>query len=101
MKDAAHAMRTRVAKFLRAATNVVMHSYWRYLKADQKATEEDIIKKPAEFKAFHDAGKSAAAHLKALMDLAKDAEEKPEDQDDSENLKHKIASAEEKIRNRE
>ena len=93
MKNLSDDMRERAARFLKAAANIVMRSYGQYLKASEDPTT-DKIKKAAEFKAFHDAGKSAPSHLEVIMKLSKGIESTNENsQNDDEELGKKIIAA--------
>lgn len=83
MKDTTKIIKRRIAQFLNGATATVVSSYERYLRNDLPEELEDESKRPAEFKKFHDAGKSAASHLESLMKLAQatdDPEERAKDE---------------------
>ncbi|MCK5285361.1 MAG: hypothetical protein KAJ86_07235 [Alphaproteobacteria bacterium] len=70
----------RIAQFLNSATAAVVYSYERYLSSDLPETLEEDPKNPSEFKAFHDAGKSAASHLESLLKLVKATEDNSDQQ---------------------
>ncbi|HOO81074.1 MAG TPA: hypothetical protein PK513_01045 [Alphaproteobacteria bacterium] len=99
MENYTKRIKTRIAQFLNSATAVVVQSYERYLSSDLPKNLDDESKGPAEFKKFHDAGKSAASHLESLLKLA-DATDDSEQQEkiasrreEQENIQARIQSA--------
>ncbi|MCB1721214.1 MAG: hypothetical protein H6860_04145 [Rhodospirillales bacterium] len=103
MKNYTKIIKERVAHFLNSATAAVVYSYERYLSSDLPGDLEDKSKEPAEFKKFHDAGKSAASHLESLLKLANATDDSDEQEkiearrEQQENLQSQIRSARDEL----
>ena len=78
MKNPITLMTQSASNFLRSAAAKIMYSYEQYLIHERKGTEENPYDPydPKNFKAFHDAGKSAATHLETVLKIGNNTDVK-------------------------
>lgn len=98
MKNPITLMKRSASNFLRDAAAKIMHSYEEYLTHDRTYDEGEHALDPKNFKAFHDAGKSAATHLETVLKIGTAADVKKGEEDQTPTLEKEYEAVQMQIR---